>query len=228
MEASGKKPNIARPEALRLTSPRLHLRQAGSALVIAGAALLAVYLVPTVYGAAMSRLAVAEFRAQSASHREWDSARIRAYQRSLAVKFAPPEAVLRIPRLGLEVPVLEGNDDLTMNRAAGRIPGTARPGERGNVAIAGHRDGFFRPLKDIAAGDRIDLDRPDGQVDHYTVQGFRIVDPSDTSALKATDGATLTLVTCYPFHFVGPAPQRFVVRATLISTSFSAQNPSGD
>jgi sortase A len=224
----GQNRKLAPPEALRLTSPRLHLRRAGSALVIAGAALLAVYLVPTVYGAAMSRLAVAEFRAANASHRDWDSARIRAYQRSLSVKFAPPEAVLRIPRLGLEVPVLEGNDDLTMNRAAGHIPGTALPGQPGNVAIAGHRDGFFRPLKDIAAGDRIDLDRPGGQVDHYTVQDLRIVQPSDTSALQPTAGPALTLVTCYPFHFVGSAPQRFVVRATLVSTSSSAPNPSGD
>jgi sortase A len=211
-----------------LAQPRVHLRQLAGTLVIAGGVLLAVYLIPTVYGAAMSRLAVAEFRAQSASHREWDSARIRAYQRSLAVKFAPPEAVLRIPRLGVEVPVLEGTDDLTMNRAAGHIAGTARPGEPGNVAIAGHRDGFFRPLKDIAAGDVIDLDRPDGQVDQYTVQGFQIVQPSDTSALTPTAGSTLTLVTCFPFRFVGSAPQRFVVRATLLSTSSSAHNPSGD
>ena len=215
-----------------MTLRRLHLRQTqrqlGGLLVVLGSALLAVYLVPTVYGAAMSRLAVAEFRAQSPSHREWDSARVRAYQHSLLVKFAPPEAVLRIPRLGLEVPVLEGTDDLTMNRGTGHVPGTALPGEPGNVAIAGHRDGFFRSLKDVTPGERIDLERPNGQVDHYTVDGFQIVQPSDTSALKATTDSTLTLVTCYPFRFVGSAPQRFVVRATLVSTSSSAQNPSGD
>jgi len=210
-----------------LTSSRPHLRKLGGLLVIAGSALLAVYLVPTVYGAAMSHVEIAEFRAESASHREWDSARILAYKRSLSLKFPPPEAILRIPRIGLEVPVLEGVNDLTMNRGAGHIPGTALPGERGNVGIAGHRDGFFRGLKGVAPGDVIDVERFTG-TDHYSVQKIDIVSPSDTSDLKATTGATLTLVTCYPFHFVGSAPQRYVVRAALVSSTPSAQTPSGD
>jgi sortase A len=211
-----------------LTLSRPHLRKLGGLLVIAGSALLGVYLVPTVYGAAMSHVAIAQFRAENSSHREWDSARILAYKRSLSIKFPPPEAILRIPRLGLEVPVLEGVDDLTMNRGAGHIPGTALPGQPGNVAIAGHRDGFFRSLKDIVPGDVINVDRPTG-TDHYAVQKIDIVSPSDISDLKSTTASTLTLVTCYPFHFVGSAPQRYVVRASLVSsTPFAAQNPSGD
>jgi sortase A len=211
-----------------LTLSRPHLRKLGALLIMAGSALLGVYLVPTVYGAAMSHVAIAQFRAENASHREWDSARILAYKRSLAVKFPPPEAILRIPRLGLEVPVLEGVDDLTMNRGAGHIPGTARPGESGNVAIAGHRDGFFRSLKDIVPGDVIDVDRPNG-TDHYAVRKIDIVSPSDITDLKPATGAILTLVTCYPFHFVGSAPERYVVRASLVSTTpIAAQNPSGD
>jgi sortase A len=210
-----------------LTSSRPHLRKLGGLLVIAGSALFAVYLVPTVYGAAMSHAAIAQFRAENASHRDWDSARILAYKRSLSVKFPPPEAILRIPRIGLEVPVLEGVDDLTMNRGAGHIPGTALPGQPGNVGIAGHRDGFFRGLKDIAPGDTIDVERA-AATDHYAVQKIDIVAPSDTSDLKSTTASTLTLVTCYPFHFVGSAPQRFVVRASLVSSTPSAQTPSGD
>ncbi len=134
-------------------------RKVGGGLMLAGTLLVGVYIVPTVYGAAMSRIAVAQFRAESASHRDWDSARIRAYQKSLLVKFAPPEAVLRIPKIGLEVPVLEGDDALTLNRGIGHIPGTTMPGQMGNVGVAGHRDGFFRGLKVLVAGEGIVVQR---------------------------------------------------------------------
>ena len=195
----------------------------------AGSLLLGWYVVPTVYGAAMSHVAIAQFRAESRANREWDSSRIRAYERSLNVAFPPPEAILSVPRLSLEVPVLEGVDDLTMNRGAGHIPGTALPGEPGNVAIAGHRDGFFRVLKDVIPGDVIDLHRP-GTTDRYIVRELSIVSPSDTSALRNTAGSTLTLVTCYPFRYVGSAPQRYIVRAELVSSppKSSAQTSSGD
>lgn len=193
-------------------------RKVGGGLMLAGTLLVGVYVVPTVYGAAMSRLAVAQFRAESSSHREWDSARIRAYQRSLMVKFAPPEAVLRIPKIGLEVPVLEGDDALTLNRGVGHIPGTALPGQVGNVGVAGHRDGFFRGLKDLAAGDVIEMQRAGtgDKTDRYVVRNIAIVMPSDTSLLKNTSDSELTLVTCYPFRYVGSAPQRYVVRAALV------------
>jgi len=193
-------------------------RKVGGGLMVAGTLLVGVYAVPTVYGAAMSRIAVAQFRAESASHRDWDSARIRAYQRSLLVKFAPPEAVLRISKIGLEVPVLEGDDALTLNRGVGHIPGTAMPGQVGNVGVAGHRDGFFRGLKDLAAGDVIEMQRAGAgdTVDRYVVRNVAIVMPADTSLLKNTSGSELTLVTCYPFRYVGSAPQRYVVQASLV------------
>jgi len=179
-------------------------------MILAGTLLVGAYAVPTVYGAAMSRLAVAQFRAQSASHRDWDSARIRAYQQSLLVKFPPPEAVLRIPRIGLEVPVLEGDDALTMNRGAG---------QSGNIGVTGHRDGFFRGLKDLAPGDVIEMQRGTGlddKTDRYVVRNISIVMPSDTRLLQNTSESTLTLVTCFPFRYVGSAPQRYIVQAALI------------
>ena len=193
-------------------------REVGGGLMLSGILLVAVYAVPTVYGAAMSRIAVAQFRAESASHRDWDSARIRAYQKSLMVKFAPPEAILRIPKIGLEVPVLEGDDALTLNRGVGHIPGTTMPGQVGNVGVAGHRDGFFRGLKDLAAGDVIEMQRAGAgdKTDRYVVQNVSIVSPTDTSLLKNTTDSELTLVTCYPFRYVGTAPQRYVVRASLV------------
>jgi len=191
-------------------------RKVGGGLMLAGTLLVGVYAVPTVYGAAMSRLAVAQFRAESASHRDWDSARIRAYQTALLVKFAPPEAVLRIPKIGLEVPVLEGDDALTLNRGVGHIPGTTMPGQVGNIGVAGHRDGFFRGLKDLAAGDVIEMQRAGDKTDRYVVRNVAIVLPSDTSSLKNTSDSELTLVTCYPFRYVGSAPQRYVVRASLV------------
>jgi sortase A len=195
-------------------------RKLGAVLVAAGALLLAAYLVPTVYGAAMAHLAVAQFRAQGSSNSLWDSARIRAYQRTLGVAFAPPEAILRVPRVGIEVPVLEGTSDLVLNRGVGHIPGTALPGEPGNIAITGHRDGFFRALKDVVPGDRIDIQRPgSAQADHYIVRGTKIVLPSDTSVLNPATGPTLTLVTCYPFYFVGAAPERYIVQAALLSAT---------
>ena len=152
----------------------------------------------------------------------WSEKRIRAYRDSLAEQFAAPMAVLRIPKLHLEVPVLDGTDDLTLNRAVGRIDGTARPGENGNLGIAGHRDGFFRGLKDIVAGDAISLETLSG-TDDYVVEGIRIVPPEDVSVLDATASPVLTLVTCYPFYFVGDAPQRYIVRAVRRGSPTVAQ-----
>ncbi|QMV17374.1 sortase [Granulicella sp. 5B5] len=190
-------------------------RKAGVALMAAGGLLLAAFVVPTVYGRAMSHLAVAEFRAESGSHRLWDSARIRAYQRTLAMVMPTPEGVLRVPKAGIEVPVYEGTSDLVLNRGVGHVTGTALPGEAGNVAITGHRDGFFRGLKDLAVGDKIEVQRSDtaGGTDTYVVDRIHIVLPGDTSVLNNTGRSTLTLITCYPFYYVGAAPQRYIVQA---------------
>jgi len=124
--------------------------------------------------------------------------------------------VLRIPKIQLEVPVLDGTDDRTLDRAVGYIGGTAQPGTAGNVGIAGHRDGFFRGLKDIAAGDVIEVDTRE-RTDVYRVERTWVVKPEEVSVLDQTPTPTLTLVTCYPFYFIGSAPRRFIVRAVLVA-----------
>lgn len=145
----------------------------------------------------------------------WSEKRVRDYKASLKEHFDLPLAVLRIPKIGLEVAVLEGTDDLTLNRGVGHIEGTPRPGEAGNSGIAGHRDGFFRGLKDIAVGDRFGLATLAGE-ESYEVDRITIVSPDDVSVLDETPGPSLTLVTCYPFYFVGDAPRRYIVRAVRV------------
>lgn len=193
--------------------------KAGAVLATAGALLMTVYAVPTVYGKAMAHIAVAEFRAQSSSNSLWDSARIHAYQDSLKVGMEPIEAILRVPKAGIEVPVFEGTSDLVMNRGVGHVSGTAMPGRAGNLAIAGHRDGFFRGLKDVRQGDVIEIQHSitgGERIDRYVVRTLKIITPNDTSVLKPTDGQTLTLITCYPFYYVGAAPERYIVQAALL------------
>src|SRR6202035_319334 len=118
-------------------------------------------------------------------------------------------------RLRLSAIVLEGSDSRTLDLGIGRIPETANPGAAGNVVLSGHRDTFFRPLRSIRAGDRIAMVTRGGSY-HYVVDWTAVVDPADTAVLKATPDRSLTLVTCYPFHYVGSAPQRFIVRAREI------------
>jgi sortase A len=121
--------------------------------------------------------------------------------------------------LGIEAPVLAGTSAAAMNRGVGHIEGSALPGELGNVGIAGHRDGFFRALKDVKVGEVVELERQTSagmKRDEYKVERISVVQPTDVTVLAATSNATLTLVTCYPFYFVGTAPQRFVVQAKLI------------
>ncbi len=124
-----------------------------------------------------------------------------------------PLAVLEIPKIHLEVPVMNGTDALTLNHAVGRIVGTARLGEPGNIGIAGHRDTFFRGLKDLQKGDAIELRTEEG-TDRYIVDEIQIVTPQNISVLSPRARSSITLVTCYPFHFVGNAPQRYIVMAS--------------
>jgi sortase A len=124
--------------------------------------------------------------------------------------------VLEIDKVKIRVPVFEGTDDLTLNRGVGRIAGTAVPGVAGNIGIAGHRDGFFRGLKDIAVGDHIDLVMTTERTS-YVVDQIEIVSPEDVAVLQPRATSSLTLVTCYPFYFVGDAPQRFIVHASIVS-----------
>lgn len=144
----------------------------------------------------------------------WSEKRVQAYRESLPIFKDSPLAILRLEKFNLRVPVFEGTGELALNRGAGWILGTARPGETGNIGIAGHRDGFFRPLKDIATGDVIELSTP-GVKALYTVDQIEIVNPDNVGVLRPRRMPSLTLTTCYPFYFIGDAPQRFIVHAVL-------------
>jgi sortase A len=148
-----------------------------------------------------------------------------AASRTVPAAAAPPPAEpeegatlgrLEAPRLGLSVIVAQGVTSGTLRRSAGHIPGTALPGQQGNVGIAGHRDTFFRPLKEIQKDDTLTLTTLKGTY-QYVVDSTEIVSPEDVQVLDPTGRPTLTLVTCYPFYYVGSAPNRFIVQAHLAS-----------
>ncbi len=122
-----------------------------------------------------------------------------------------------VPRIGISTVILEGTDERELEQAAGHIPGTALPGEDGNVGLAAHRDSYFRPLRDVAVGDLLTVTTPD-EVRSYAVAAVSVVDPSDPAALAPTPANRLTLVTCYPFSYVGSAPYRFVVVANEVGS----------
>lgn len=131
---------------------------------------------------------------------------------------------IEISRLLFSALVVEGADRGTLRRAVGHIPGTALPGEAGNVGLSGHRDTFFRPLKNVKIGDEVRISTPRG-VFQYEVVSLRVVDPENVSVLASSDEHVLTLVTCYPFYFVGPAPRRWIVWARQVSATAAA--PAG-
>lgn len=142
----------------------------------------------------------------------WNKARIKDYKHSLENEFAPPLGILTIDSLNIQVPIYNGTDDLTLDRGAGRIKGMARMDEAGNLGISGHRDGFFRGVKDIQLGDEILIQTTQG-VEEYEVTNIKIIPKEDVSVLAPLQEKTLTLVTCYPFYFVGHAPKRMIVTA---------------
>ena len=144
----------------------------------------------------------------------WSAERVRQYAQSRWDVPLTPEAVIRIPSLGLEVPVFPGETEANMTRGAGRITGSPRFGEPGNVSVSSHRDGFFRKLEDLRVGDEIVVDTRAATY-RYVVEEIRITEPADTVVLWPGEVPELTLVTCYPFNFIGRAPQRYVVRAEL-------------
>ena len=129
---------------------------------------------------------------------------------------APPSGLaigrVKIPRIGLEAIVVQGDSDPILRLAVGHIPGTALPGQPGNMVLAGHRDTFFRALRNVHIGDRIVIESPDGSYE-YEVESASIVAPTDLSVLRNSGSKELTLITCYPFSWIGSAPDRFVVRA---------------
>lgn len=136
------------------------------------------------------------------------------------VSYAPGSAIgrLEIPRVGLSAVVLEGSDSGTLRLSVDRLHNSSLPGEQGNVVLAAHRDTFFRPLRDIRAGDQISFRTTQGAFP-YTLDWTRVVDPTDTEILQPTAAPSLTLVTYYPFSYMGPAPQRFIVRAVAVAAA---------
>jgi len=211
-------------------------------LLIVGVLMLALYVAARIHGTVLSDAELQRFKMQLASTEGphwvalagaspdfslWSERRIQEYQESLAARFAPAIAILRIPKIHVEVPVLDGTDELSLNRGVGHVAGTANPGERGNVAIAGHRDGFFRGLKDVALGDTIEMDLP-GRTETYVIDRISIVDRNDVSVLEPTPRASLTLVTCYPFYFVGSAPKRYIVQASIANAAEAKTHASGE
>ena len=138
-----------------------------------------------------------------------------------------PVTLLSIPRLGLSSMVLEGADERELKLGPGHIPGTSLPGNGGNVGVAGHRDTFFRPLRLIRKDDTINLATLE-RVYQYKVVSTEIVEPDDVEVLQPGEQETLTLVTCYPFNFVGPAPKRFIVRADCVDCARQKPIQLGD
>lgn len=137
-----------------------------------------------------------------------------------AAKFAPSGlnslvGRIEIPSLGLSAVIREGSDTHTLLIAVGHVPGTALPGEDGNVVVSGHRDSFFRDLREIRVGDEVNIVTLQ-EVFQYRVDSTSVVEPGQTEVLGPTEAPTLTLITCYPFDFIGPAPKRFIVKARQV------------
>ena len=147
----------------------------------------------------------------------WNGQRIKDYEASLSAALPEVLGVLEIPSVSLKVPVYATNTDLVMDRGAGIIDGMAYPHEPGNIGISGHRDGYFRVLKDVKKGDAIVLQSLEGEK-QFRIDDIQVVEISDKRLLRDTDDQSLTLVTCYPFYFVGHAPQRYIVTASLDTT----------
>lgn len=205
------------------------LRRLERYFLVLGIVLLAVYGGFLLDRTVVSRLSVSRFSSEQAAQKperlrtsstrwavggpQWSNERLAAYRLSLSRHLTVPTlAVLRIPQVNVVAPVLEGTDEFTLNRGVGHIHGTAGPNDTGNFAIAGHRDGFFRALKDISIGDTVEIELRERLV-LYRVTNTSIVDPSEVGVLRDQSVSTLTLVTCYPFYFIGSAPKRFIVSA---------------
>jgi sortase A len=188
---------------------------------IAGALLCSLFALAQADSALGSTNAIEEFVASvdPPDQSQWAAGRVRDYQ---VAQQSPLKAVavLSIPSLKLEVPVFDNDDELSLNRGAGLVAGMGDPDTGGNVGIAGHRDGFFRALKDIKVGDEIAI-RTRLKIHRYRVTSIDIVDKFDKRLLADTELPGVTLVTCYPFYFVGNAPQRYIVAASYVWPSDS-------
>jgi sortase A len=208
-----------------------NLRRVEVLLLVAGAILVGYAAFRYISGRVVSSAAMAKFQAQTdpqpdatahvpnapkslmkVDYSLWSDKRIKEYKAALAERADTPLGVLRVEKIHLEVPVFDGTDDRILDEGVGRIVGTARIGQIGNIGIAGHRDGFFRGLKDVEVGDTMQLDTDMGTQD-YVIDSIKLVTPDDVSILRNEPTPALTLVTCYPFYFVGSAPQRYIVHA---------------
>jgi sortase A len=208
------------------TAPTTNRQRLAKFLRVLGLAFIALYVLIRAYGHVANYAALEAFSLQNRNVTAaddmpnfslWDSNRVRAYKQAILKKISPPIGVLEIDKLGLKVSVFEGTSDFVLDRGVGHIEGTEKIDGRGNIGIAGHRDGFFRGLKDLAQGDTIELTAP-GVRYSYKIDQILIVDPEQVSVLDPGPKPLLTLVTCYPFYFVGHAPKRYIVQASLQRT----------
>jgi sortase A len=183
---------------------------------VVGFALLSLYGGMRLWAEESRATAVEEFRAATlppADQSLWSKERVVAYAEAQKSGEAP-QALLRIPQLTLDVPVYADDSEKNLDRGAGHIPGTAALVQPGNIGIAAHRDGFFRKLKDVELGMDIYIEQG-GRTLRYHITEISIVTPEESAVLAPTERPSVTLVTCYPFYFVGSAPKRFIVRGEL-------------
>lgn len=185
------------------------------ALIAAGLAALIFYSVDTVHTWRFQRAAKVRVDEMVTMERP-AAARVAVPSVSKPLQTGEIIGRVDIPRLNLSAAVAEGDDDKTLKSAVGHLPDTPLPWQRrGNVALAAHRDGLFRPLEKIRIEDEVRIVTARGEY-HYRVKKTHIVDPDDVWVIAPTDTPTITLITCYPFSFVGNAPQRFIVQAELV------------
>ena len=185
-----------------------------ASIAVAATVVPSVVAEPQISSSPAGGIAVLDVASEDPDQSLWSAGRIASYAASLTAETSKVVGVFAIPRLGLEVPLYESVSELHMDRGIARIEGTAVPGQIGNMGIAGHRDGYFRVLKDIMFGDELVLTSAHGD-QTFVVQQLMVVDPSAVEVLAPTDESAITLVTCYPFYYVGHAPERFIVRAVL-------------
>jgi len=194
--------------------PNRTARWLGNVLLIAGATAVGIW--------ACSWLSLTIWQAWQS--REFDQSRaVPQTHRQMQVANGAIVGRLTIPRRHVRAIVREGDSDRTLSIALGHIPGTAFPGQKGNVGIAGHRDSLFHGLKDVATNDEMTFETPDASY-VYRVESTRIVKPEQTEVLRPGPASELTLVTCFPFDYVGSAPDRFIVKARLVSEDTATNN----
>jgi len=182
-----------------------------------GSAIIAFYALALASGELGRRADLIAAETATPNHPMWSQTRLHEYEASLHLPMDPPVASLQIVSIGLRVPVYGDTGEWHLNRGAGLIHGMAAPGEGGNLGIAGHRDGYFRALKKLRVNDSVVL-RANGHRFFYKVSSIDVVPKTEVALLADTSDPTMTLVTCFPFYYVGEAPQRFVARAVLERT----------